>query len=124
MPKVKPIPSWTRHLVCSFIDRKLDAPWTPGKSLWYNDAMIAHRTLQTFDRLLAPLGQRFSPELAQALMDLQADEQLQNLMDDLADKCTAGTLTGEEREEYESLISASALISALKARARRQLDGQ
>ena len=86
--------------------------------------MIAYRTLQSFDRLLAPLGQRMSPELARALIDLQADEKLQNQMDDLADKCTAGTLTGEEREEYESLVSASALISALKARARRQLEGQ
>lgn len=80
--------------------------------------------MQSFDRLLAPLGKQFSPELARALVDLQADDQLQEHMEDLADRCTAGTLSNEQQEEYESLVSASALISALKAQARRQLEGR
>lgn len=82
--------------------------------------MIATRTIQSFHRLLAPLGGRFSPELA----NLQAEESLQHHMDELADKNTAGTLTVDELEEYDSLVTASAMVSALKAEAHRQLKGK
>jgi hypothetical protein len=89
----------------------------------YNACMIATRTLDSFHRLLAPLGERFTPELATALASLKADDALQLHMDELADKNTAGTLTPEEQDEYDSLVSASALLSALKSQARRQLNG-
>lgn len=90
----------------------------------YNFSMIATRTIQSFHRLLAPLGGRFSPELAHALANLQAEESLQHHMDELADKNTAGTLTADELEEYDSLVTASAMVSALKAEAHRQLKGK
>lgn len=78
-------------------------------------------TAETFEKLLEPLGPALSPELARALSKLTIDESIQNTMDTLADKNTEGTLTEKERSEYHSLVSATSLLSVLKARAKASL---
>jgi hypothetical protein len=58
---------------------------------------------------------------AEALLRLRAPAPVQERMEVLADRCTEGTLSEAEREEYEQLIRVGNFISILQARARRQL---
>jgi hypothetical protein len=72
-------------------------------------------------RLLEPIGQCITPETARKLLELRADPALQAEVDALADKSTAGTLTAEEREKYESYIAAASIIAILQSKARALL---
>jgi hypothetical protein len=64
-----------------------------------------------------------TPDLAQRIVNLRADEATQAKLDDLADKCSEGRLTPEERQEYESYVQAIDVISILQAKSRRVLRG-
>lgn len=55
---------------------------------------------------------------AKRLLELRADPALQEKIDQLADKSTAGTLTPEERSEYAAIVAAATLIGILQAKAR------
>ena len=61
-------------------------------------------TSLVLDRLLDPVGRCLTRWSAQALLNLQADADLQAHIEDLARKSTAGKLTAEERSEYEALV--------------------
>ena len=61
----------------------------------------------TLERLLDPVSRCLTPEAARQLVELRADPELQARVDMLADKCTEGRLTPEEREEYETYVRAS-----------------
>ena len=74
------------------------------------------------ERLLRPLRRELSIELADALLRLKADKEVQARYDELASKNTAGALTPEEREELESLVRANSILSILKAEARAFLQ--
>jgi len=78
-------------------------------------------TTATLDRLVEPVVRIFTPEVARALIKLRADRQLQARMDELADKCTEGKLTSEEREEYETSIRFANYLAILQAKARKLL---
>ena len=69
-------------------------------------------------RLLAPIGECMSREVAKKVADLRADPDVQARVDELADKCTEGNLTAEERAEYESYVHAIRVIGVLQAQAR------
>ena len=73
-------------------------------------------------RLLAPVGDCLTPEVARHLVALRAEPDVQARLDELADKCTEGQLTAEERAEYETAVAAIEFISVLQARARRLLS--
>jgi hypothetical protein len=49
----------------------------------------------------------------------RADLETQRRIDELADKCNEGTLTPEERVEYQEFISLFNILTLLQARARR-----
>ena len=51
------------------------------------------------------VGECLDRESAEALLRLRADAETQGRIEALADKCTDGSLSPEEREEYETLIS-------------------
>jgi hypothetical protein len=74
------------------------------------------------DRLLDPVGRALSPEAARRLVALRADADAQAKIDDLADRANDGTLTPEERTEYESLITAANIIAVLQSKARHVLS--
>ncbi len=76
------------------------------------------------DKLLEPLAQAFSPEAAQQVADFRADAQTQALIDSLAKKANEGTLSEDERKQYESFVRAGNLIAILQAKARRVLAQQ
>lgn len=73
-------------------------------------------------RLLEPLVHCLTPEVAQNIVNLRADNALQARVDLLAEKNTEGTLTEEEREEYESYVHAANFISILQAKARKLVN--
>jgi len=75
-------------------------------------------TASVLDRLLDPVGQCLTPDVARALLAVRADEPTQARIDELADKCTEGTLTVAERSEYESFVAAIDLVTVLQAKAR------
>jgi hypothetical protein len=83
--------------------------------------MSQTQEILTLNRLLDPVSRCLTAEVAQRLVDLRADPQLQKRIDTLADKCTADQLTPEEREEYETYIRASRFIAVLQAKARKLL---
>jgi hypothetical protein len=75
----------------------------------------------TLERLLDPIGRVLTLEVAQQLVGLQADPAVQARLEALADKCTAGQLSTDERVEYETSVQALEFIAVLQAKARRAL---
>ena len=73
------------------------------------------------DQLLDPVTRCLTPEAARSLLDLRAPTAAQTRIEELADKCTTGTLTAEEASEYDSYLSAGSLIAVLQAKARALL---
>jgi len=89
-------------------------------------SMDTHSTPSTpppsiLDRLLAPVGDCLTPDVARHLVDLHASADVQARLEELADKCTEGQLSAEERAEYETAVAAIEFIRVLQAKARRLL---
>jgi hypothetical protein len=76
------------------------------------------------DRLVEPVARALTPEVAKALVQLRADPELQNRMDELAQKCNEGRLSPDEQEEYETSIRFGNFLAILQAKARRLLQRQ
>jgi hypothetical protein len=70
------------------------------------------------DRILEPVSASLNKEAAQKLLALKADRKTQARVTKLADKCTEGELTPDERREYEMYLMANHFVAILKARAR------
>jgi hypothetical protein len=83
--------------------------------------VIAMTTAAYLDKMLEPVSQCFSPEVADKIIHIQPDPELQDRIDLLADKCTEGDLTDAERSEYEAYVRTGNLISLLQAKARKHL---
>lgn len=82
------------------------------------------RASQVLDRMLDPVRDILTPEVAEGLVNLRADQATQALLDDFADRNTEGRLTPEERAEYEALVAAGNVIAVLQAKARTVLTGR
>jgi hypothetical protein len=76
------------------------------------------------DRLLDPLTDVFTPEMAAAFLKLRADPELEAHVDALRQKANDGTLTPAEDAEYKDFVEALDLISIVQAKARRFLAKQ
>jgi hypothetical protein len=76
------------------------------------------------DRLLEPLAECLSPDVAAKVADLRADEAMQSRIDDLAERANEGLLTAAERDEYAGYLHAIDVVAVLQAKARSQLRGQ
>jgi hypothetical protein len=76
---------------------------------------------QVLDQLLDPVTRCLTPEAAKSLLQLRAPTQAQARIEELADKCTVGTLTSDEEAEYDSYLWAGNLIAVLQAKARALL---
>lgn len=84
----------------------------------YSAAMMPTEVLE---ELFDPVGECLTPEVASRLAALRAPPRVQARIDELADKCSDGTLTPEERPVYESYLRAINFIGVLQAKARRVL---
>ena len=83
--------------------------------------MPANSTDAAFERVLAAVGQCLDRQSAEALLRLRADSEMQGRIEELADKCSEGRLSSEERDEYEALIRVGNFVAILQAKARRLL---
>lgn len=75
------------------------------------------------DELLDPVGRCLTLEVAQRVAQLRASESVQSRIEELAAKSTEGTLSNQEREEYEVYVSAGTFIAVLQSKARKLLKG-
>lgn len=78
-------------------------------------------TISYLDRLLDPLTDTFTAEVASAVLGLRADSDTEARIAELRAKANAGTLTPAEDAEYKEFVEAVDLISILQAKARRFL---
>ena len=76
------------------------------------------------DGLLEPLSRCLDMESAQRIVELRVAAPVQERMDALAERANEGTLSDDDRLEYEALINAADFISILKLKARQLLDSK
>jgi hypothetical protein len=76
------------------------------------------------DRLLDPVRDVLTPEVAQALADLRVDATTQAQLDDLAERHHEGQFSPEELATYRALVVGINLISVLQAKARSVLTSR
>jgi hypothetical protein len=74
--------------------------------------------LGSLERLLRPLRRDLKLELADALLRLKVDEEVQVRYEELAEKNTEASLTPCERTELASLVRGNSILSVLKSEAR------
>lgn len=74
-----------------------------------------------FDRILDPVTDCFTPQVARRLAELRADQKTQARLDLLAEKANEGQLTPEEDIEYKQSIDAIDVLAILQAKARAYL---
>jgi hypothetical protein len=74
------------------------------------------------DGLLEPLSRCLDEESARRVIELHVATPVQERIDTLAERANDGTLSGDERLEYEALVNAADFISILKLKARRHLE--
>jgi len=78
-------------------------------------------TTSYLNRLLDPLTDAFTPEVANAILQLRADSELESHIAELRRKANDGTLTPAEDAEYKDFVEAVDLISIIQAKARHFL---
>ena len=81
-------------------------------------------TASYLDRLLDPLTNAFTPEVASAFLRLRADAELEAHIEVLRRKANEGSLTAAEEAEYKDFVETVDLISIVQAKARRFLAKQ
>jgi|SRR5581483_3271647 len=78
-------------------------------------------TTSYLDRLLDPLTEVFTPEVANAVLGLHADSETEARIAELRRKANDGTLTPAEDDEYKEFVEAVDLISIIQTKARHFL---
>lgn len=81
-------------------------------------AMKTFAVPTVLNRALAPIGDCLTSGATRQLLKLKLDKKSQARLDLLAEKCTEGELTIEERDEYESSVLTLELVTLLQAEAR------
>src|SRR5207237_746129 len=89
-----------------------------GRRSWKEEQDKNMDTAAYIDRMLEPVGDCLTEEVAGKLIQLRASPQLQARIDELADRCTENVLNEEERAEYETYVRVGNLIAWLQAKAR------
>jgi hypothetical protein len=74
-------------------------------------------------REMESLGDCLTPDSALRLLRLKADPGVRARVEQLGERCSEGTLTPDEREEYRRYVDFSTVIAYLKSRARLLLAG-
>jgi hypothetical protein len=78
-------------------------------------------TTRILHRLLEPVSRSLSAKAARELAGLRADREAQARVRELAEKCNEGTLSADERAEYEAYVMAANIVAILQAKARARL---
>ena len=73
------------------------------------------------DRILEPMTDVLTPEVARALVGLRASPDLLADVEDLRRKANEGTLTPEEDVKYKDFVEAVDVVSIIQSKARQFL---
>ena len=76
------------------------------------------RAIAGLAKILDPVAQCFTPEVAKRVAELRADPTVQARIEELAEKCNEGTITPEEMAEYDAYIQAMDVVAVLQKQAR------
>jgi hypothetical protein len=74
-------------------------------------------------RLLKPMSEGMSRELARELVALKVDQDTQSRYEQLAEGRREGTLSDDDEAELQDLVQVNSVLSMLKAEARLLLSG-
>lgn len=80
------------------------------------------KTTTILHRVLEPVLRSLPPESARQIVRAEADEELQERVQELAGRATEGTLTVEEQREYQAYVDAGDIVATLQAVARKTLQ--
>ncbi len=75
-------------------------------------------TLSVSDRIIRPLTECFSPEVARRVVSVKLDPTTQARIDELAAKANSGTISEDEGLEYAEFIEYVDILGIIKAQAR------
>jgi hypothetical protein len=83
--------------------------------------MLKHMNSAAFDPVFGRVTDCMNREALEALAGLQASSEVEERMNFLGEKANEGTLTREERKEYEERIFFGSFFGILQAKARKRL---
>ena len=83
--------------------------------------MTANSSAAILSRLFEPDVDDLVPEAARFMLGLDFDDIDHQRMNDLASKAQAGTVTADEREEFQEYLRVADLLAVLQSKARRSL---
>lgn len=80
-------------------------------------------TLPSIERILEPVTACLTPEVAQRIIDVRLDDpSMMQRLEYLREKANKGTLTEQERVEYEGFVEGNDLLMLIKDQARSVLQ--
>jgi hypothetical protein len=80
--------------------------------------MVVAASDDIFGKVLDSLTDCLTPEVAQRIVEIRVAPQVQARADELAVRANEGSLTAEERAQYEQFIDAMDILAIFQARAR------
>lgn len=75
-------------------------------------------------RLMQTPGDELPPEAAEYLLSIRFADRDVDRMEQLAERSEAGSLTDEERAEFDSYLHVGNLLAVIQSKARRALRGR
>ena len=84
--------------------------------------MIQAAPPSPMDRILQPVTECLTRDVAERLVNSRIDNGLQLRLDELAAKANEGRLSADERAEYEDYVEGIDLLAIFKAQARLALS--
>ncbi len=79
---------------------------------------------EIMDRVLDPLMDCFTPEVAKKVANLRADTEIQARLENLAQKANEGRLSPEEEAVYDRFLQVFHFVTIVQAKAREFLRKQ
>jgi hypothetical protein len=83
--------------------------------------MSTAESTAVIDRVLDPLLDCFTPEVARKVAAMRADAKTQSRVDELAAKANEGELTASEQLEYDRIRELYHFVTIVQAKARKFL---
>jgi len=81
-------------------------------------------TQSAFHRGVHPLLSLLLPGKEAVVLAAKPDQALSNRIEELAAKSTEGTLTADERDEYEGYVQANKFVATLRRQTRKMQSEQ
>jgi len=82
---------------------------------------MSNTTSNVLDQILTPFTECLTPDIAQRIVDMQANPETQSRLDELAGKANEGQLSSAEEAEYAQYREAFHFITVLQTKARHLL---